>query len=530
MVTHLLGPEDPDNFRVAVGRFKERHYTDPLPGCALLPNPDPEWTGPAITTVKKASGADWSAVSIRRIASHDGLAQIAEMPTAERYDRFNSINRNGLNTAGGRGTIVHLWAEDMLAGLSPRTLTDTDMMAMSLPTASLSEAQPYLPALIEFFERYQPEPIAKEAVCIHRDLQGVGYGGTADLFAKVAGSIVVIDWKTRTATSNHGAYAEEAAQVAALAGAQYMIVRKGNLATRELPPRCDHGLIVSIKPGGCKLYEIDLELAFDHWQSMHRWWIARRSETQSIKAARTKNAAPPTAGVERQAGGVVSAPPAAIAHTLRDQIIERMRWLLDNGHTDNLLAIWPDGIPGLKTDHRHSDSELNQIGAALTTIESLAEAPFHRQPTQPARRHTNPPVTATAEIDEGPALAIADLADLTVRYSRVTDSDRATLREWAAEANSAGASISVTQRPHQRRYLITEALIAWSFYGIDRDVIGHTLDKIGAPAANTIGERLGRITIDQAQQLGQTARGLIDGTLHIMFDEAGCTITNKETH
>jgi hypothetical protein len=528
MTNHLLGPADHEHFRISVGRFKERHYTDQLPACPILPAPNPEWSGPAITTVKKASGADWSAVSIRRIANHDGLAAIADLPTGERYDRLNSINRHGLNTAGGRGTIVHLWAEDMLAGLEPRQLTDTDMMAMSLPTGALAEALPYLPALVEFFDKHQPEPIATEVVCMHQQLNGVGYGGTADLFARVGGQTVVLDWKTRTASSNHGAYAEEAAQVAALAGAQYMIVGNGENAARAALPTCDLGLIVSIKPSGCKLYEIDLALAFNHWSSMHQWWIARRTETRSIKAARTKDAAPPTAGVEQPVGGDVSAPPTEL-YTHRDQITDRLRWLIENGQTDNVLNIWPDGIPGLKTDHQHTDFELDQIHRVLTIIEALAEAPFYKQPTAPAAEHSPTATpTAPARIDEGEICTDTEIRELTDRYSRVGAAERERFRQIAAEANTAGTPISVTQMPHRRRYLITEALIAFGLFGIDPIVIDTALNLVDAQPHPTAGGRFGSLTIDQAQQLGQIARALVDGSADILFTETGCTITHKE--
>ena len=57
---------NPDDFRVAVGRFKERWYHDPLPSCAIAEQSD--WQGPSISTVKKASGQDWSFVTVKRIA------------------------------------------------------------------------------------------------------------------------------------------------------------------------------------------------------------------------------------------------------------------------------------------------------------------------------------------------------------------------------------------------------------------------------------------------------------------------------
>jgi hypothetical protein len=250
----LLGPADADHFRVKVGRFGDRFYCDPLPGCDIADATDATW--PSISTVKKASGQDWSYVAMKRCAmavATDGFKFNDD--TDGIYEAFKVHDKKARNLAFNRGTIIHLWFEDLLSGEPPRTFTPFDLEVNKLKPEALDEATRYLPAVKAWHATYQPELVAKEVVCIHRTLNGVGYGGTADAIISIDGKTYMADWKSRG--SDHDAYAEEAAQVAALAGAEYMIVvdDDGSPVRRLLPP-LNGGLIVSIKTDGCRTYPV----------------------------------------------------------------------------------------------------------------------------------------------------------------------------------------------------------------------------------------------------------------------------------
>jgi hypothetical protein len=253
----LLGPADADHFRVKVGRFGDRFYCDPLPACDIADATDATW--PSISTVKKASGQDWSYVAMKRCAHAVAKSKggFADLTTDDIYEQLKVYDKGAKNIAFNRGTIIHLWFEDLLSGEPPRTFTPFDLEVNKLKPEALDEATRYLPAVKAWFDTYEPQLVAKEVVCIHRTLNGVGYGGTADAIIRIDGKLYMADWKSRG--SDHDAHAEEAAQVAALAGAEYMIVTdETGSPVRRLLPDFEGGLIVSIKTDGCRTYPVAL--------------------------------------------------------------------------------------------------------------------------------------------------------------------------------------------------------------------------------------------------------------------------------
>lgn len=315
-MTVLKGPADADHYRVKVGRFGERFYTDPLEGSARWPKCDD--TYPSISTVKKAAGKDWSFVSMKRIgeAPAERLAQIATLPDGERHDAIKSLDKRGLEAAAQRGTNVHLYLEARLRGEPPLLLAD------GMPGAD------YVRACEAFLDDYQPKLYAAEYVVIHRSLNGVGYGGTPDAVIGIGQDLFGVDWKTRGEESSHGAYAEEAAQIAGGAFAEYMIVEGPNGPERQPLPQLAGGLVVSIKPDGYKVYPIDLAAAWNHWEAMHAWWVARRSETLSIGKPWAPKKTRPAAKHEEKAAITPVAPrptpdegPTVAVDALRDRYV-----------------------------------------------------------------------------------------------------------------------------------------------------------------------------------------------------------------
>lgn len=270
-MTHLRGPADADHYRVQVGRYRDRWYVDPLPSCPIAEATDAQW--PSVTTVKKgAGGQDWTYVGLKRVAQalEDKPDALAGLDYGSRYDRLISMNKQGLARAGTRGTNVHTYFEMGLRGQS---------IEATLPGEPGAE---YLDAVRAFFDQYQPELVAAEVVAINRTLNGVGYGGTGDAIIRIDGKTYWPDWKSRGEESNHGAYPEEAAQVGAYAMADYIIVELEDGPQRILIPDLDGGLIVSVKPDGCRIYPVDLRRAAEHWRLLHFWWSQRQNEREAI--------------------------------------------------------------------------------------------------------------------------------------------------------------------------------------------------------------------------------------------------------
>jgi hypothetical protein len=267
----LKRPDDADHYRVKVGRWGDRWYTDPLPACDIAPATDAVW--PSVTTTKKAGGGDWTFTAIKRIAQ--ALATdpkcLDGLDFYECKDKLSSINKVDLGRAQRRGTNVHTYFEMGLRGHGIKHISSPD-----------EEGGQYLSAVQSFFDTYQPELIAAEVVCIHRDLNGVGYGGTADGVIRIEGKNYWVDYKSRGEDSDHAAYPEEAGQVGAGARAQYMLVEGPNGAIRQRMPDLDGGLVISVKPDGVRLYPIDLDKAFAYWTDLHAFWVAKREEKASI--------------------------------------------------------------------------------------------------------------------------------------------------------------------------------------------------------------------------------------------------------
>jgi len=282
-MTPLRAPADADNYRVKAGRFGDRFYTDPLPADDTWPATTDDDIYPAISTVKKATGQDWSKAMVKRLAKNPSqLVEIGQLADEfERKQRLNIVDEGGLGKASNRGTIVHAHAEAVLMNRLP-------LYEMN------EEVKPYIRTLDHFFATYTPTLMAAEFVAINRHLNDhnvargnsyLGYGGTGDAVIEIDGKLWLVDWKSRAADSDHGAYAEEGAQVSAYGRADYWIVgcdESPNGAKRVKPPDLAGGLIVSIKPDSYECFPIDLDEGMAYWVDLHAWWQARRSERRSI--------------------------------------------------------------------------------------------------------------------------------------------------------------------------------------------------------------------------------------------------------
>lgn len=286
----LAGPADADMFRMTVGWG--RFYFDPLPTCTIVEATEDQW--PAYSYVKKAAEKDWSFLVVNRMSAIESaeLHRIAGLDRTQRLDAFRSHEKFAKNIAFGRGTITHLWGEDLGAGRECREITDGWLAANGYPTAARTEAELYKRAMQDFFQTYQPELVAAEYVTIHRTLNGKGYGATPDGLFRIDGGVYGIDWKTRGESTQHAAYPEEAAQIACGARAEYMIVRVDDHAERRLMPQIDGGYVVSIRPDGARLYPVDIPKAWDHWTHLHEWWVHKLKEKDSIGRVKAKRSQP----------------------------------------------------------------------------------------------------------------------------------------------------------------------------------------------------------------------------------------------
>lgn len=265
------GPTDPEQFRIKVGRYKERHYFDPLPADdtweAEDPNEDPY---PSVSTIKKVSARDFSPVAARRVAefavaNFATLAPIVKNSPDAAVDLLIGADKRGLNVASARGTAVHAVMELLAAGVEPN-MVNTDPSAF-----------PYLDTCKAILFDLQPEFDYTETVVISRSNR---YGGTFDVVMKVNGKWYLVDYKSRKA-GGHDAYIEEAWQISAYAKADYWIVAgPDGQPIRIKPPHLDGGLIISICPGDGSYvtYPVDLDKGFDGFVRMNAMWVASHAK------------------------------------------------------------------------------------------------------------------------------------------------------------------------------------------------------------------------------------------------------------
>ena len=513
----LRGPTDPDHFRVAVGRYGDRWYHDPLPADDLHPTTTAAW--PSVSTCKKASGSDWSFVALKRVnaALDERPNRFDGMNADERYEALKAINKLGLSSAASRGTNVHLMAEARLYGR----------------TALIGNTSPgveYRAAVDSFFDTYQPELVAAEFVCIHRDLNGFGYGGTCDAALRIDGKTYIVDWKSRGDDSQHGAYPEEAAQIAAYARSQYIIAEGANGAERRPVPAFDGGLIVSIKPDGCRVYPIDLEAAFDHWASLHAWWVARREERAAIgrtwaankpaalpgfDADQPKFAAVASSTTAAPAGEAVGTPvaPASPPETSAMPDFDAPPTVAPS----ELVPAPPAPAAELDMDAILLEAEAS-VAADRFGGGGMAMAPATLSPADQQNI-----VRARAFAGEGDD---ADFGALQAAHEAVSANGRAWIKALALQGMQAGVSFHASQARTVRRHELMRGLVHLAAADaaddeVLRALLEHVIGDVAHFAAVPPGQLLGSLDVHEATRFAQQVDTFIAGELVASISDTG---------
>src|SRR5262245_1476364 len=461
----IQGPAHADNYRIKVGRYKDRWYRDPLPA-------DERWNGtpdhesyPSVSIVKGASGKDWTFVALKRIAHAEKLPDIAATGFYERYEQFKVINQLDLSLAMRRGTNVHTWAE---------------CIAYGVPKVAGPEGAHYFKTVEQLFADLNPKLIAAEFVCIHRGLHGVGYGGTADVILEIDGKRYLVDWKSRSEDADHDVYPEEAGQIGGYVGCDYIIIEDADPtnvhgAKRADMPKLDGGLIVSIKPDSYEVYPIELDRAIEHFHAMHAWWNARRIEGQTTGPKWAPRRAVP---LEQQLQ-------ESIDHVERKKIL----YARFDKLTGEQKARFNESIGGIDRDNLDSVERLLDDIVNPPTIRDMAQARMERDAAREADRRLS---------GEG---GIPDPNDVAMFGLRWDFNLSAPAKRWITgivdEAQIAHVDFRLSELSTQRRADIYCALTEWAehFDGKDDRAFGAA---IGMVAMNDVsdtplGERIGRL-------------------------------------
>lgn len=364
-MTAIHGPEHPDRFRIS-DRYKRRWYVDPLPADDTWG----AWDGeePAISTLKKA----WSKEFKKKLTTGQTVKLDAYRAAVYAVDNIDHVRKiakddreaavatvaisadHALNRAARRGTGVHQAAEWRANNMPvPENLFSDDV-------------KPYLPVVDKFVADLRPTFLYSEVVGIRRGW----WGCTIDTVFEIDGITYVADWKTRDATSNHGAYELEACQIGANARCDYYIVRRGDHAVRAPLPTIDAGMIVSIRPDGYELYPIDLHPAGDSAEQLRMGWEMRRDGEAAARKAIGRPIHPSTL---RPADAMAE---QADINVVTGWLRERVTYLIDNhpAAANELVRRWP-AVPTLKQGG-HNIDQLNLIADICDQVEAAHQIPF----------------------------------------------------------------------------------------------------------------------------------------------------------
>lgn len=514
-MTVLMGPADADHYRVKIGRYRDRWYTDPLPGCDIAEASD--WHGPSVSATKPPFANKY--VPMRAIADMptDDWKRLATKEPDARYEAIKTHEKQVSQANMKRGGIVHKWAEDRLLGHPINT------QFLDGPVAAQEQALRFLPALESFFDTYQPELVACEVVCLHRTLNDVGYGGTSDAFIRVESDVWCVDWKSRN--SDHDAYPDEAGQGGAYIGAEYMIITgpDGN-PTRVKVPAVAGVLIVSIREDGFRTYPIDAQGAIDHYHEMHRWWTAQQQLTAnkvigrpwapktSVAAAADDGDVPPTSSTSSVAPSAATDP---TYNTRRNRLLERYRSMNDR----EKMAY---------CDIHIDPNNLDAIETALNQVDSFARV------IPPAPVVTSPVVEPPTPPDEGDTVADTDVKALQKRFEKLPLEGSLWTGRLVAEGKTSH-DFRIKDRPTVRRYEIYRGILAlaeWSYGNTAYpEKIGDEVDDYVkaicqavwcAPQPNLpAGQLLGQLDFAQAIDFARTAIDLTQDRYHVHTDEDG---------
>jgi hypothetical protein len=314
-MTLVHGPSHPDMFRVQVGRFGDRFYVDNLPPDEIC-DPDTSQPMPSVSVIKGAFPKflnNWVA-GVTAGWAFDNQKAWSQLDRESAVEVISKASNRIKNEAADRGSTIHGIVEDLCFGRHVNELLIPD------------KVRPFMHSVKRMVAEMQLEPMFMECVVFNHEIE---YGGTFDYIGSVGTGnrkrVGLLDFKTR---EKYNVYEDEAAQLAAYAGAEYIIGEVAGEAKRIKMPKIDFAAIVTITPHGYQIHEVDLDNAWVLWVSLADFWRAKRLKMYK---------------------GIVPASGIAQPEQLKEQLKERIG-LMSAEARKRLAASWPAGLPTLKQD------------------------------------------------------------------------------------------------------------------------------------------------------------------------------------
>jgi hypothetical protein len=359
--------------------------------------------------------------------------------------------------------------------------------------------------------------------------------GTFDLLVEdETGQKFVADIKTGSSLLGALAFAVQLS-IYANADALYNqgAAKDGSEDTREPMPEVSklHGVIIHVQPGSgvCELHWLDLATGAEALELAIAVRQMRKAKTLSPLTVevdvveRTKQIA--------AAEKILSAADGNVDDEWRGWMRDRLKVLIDAGHSDLIRRSWPEGVPTLGSGDPIANHLADVIEQAVAIMEREVEAEFPApKPSEPAAATPKKRSTRKPAADEGGEVGLAETQAVNKAARALTVDGRTWLGAVMAAAKKANRAINMTGaggKTTERRFIIASSLLAIADHADDdltRSLLSIAMGEELQPA-HELGDAVGSLTIDEATRLGHLARALNAGSLIPIWESDGVRIT-----
>lgn len=441
---------------------------------------------PSVTTVLGIVGKGealkhWAANEVAKYAVNNRNTW-AQLDDAAAIDLLKREPLRFLDRAASRGTDVHALAEAYAkTGTMPQWA---------------EEISGYVEALRRFYDEHQPVPLLVEHTVFNTK---VGYAGSFDLLCTLPAfgeSVVILDYKTSKAV-----YPDVAAQLAAYAHATEYV--DGN--EMKLLPPVERGVVVRFAADGqYQVVECDISAGWEYFKAV-RAVFNIPTKPLLLGDVRTPLTHSDTNRIR-----------------LRETLVARLAWMRDNNREalQHVVANWSVDLATFKSDHKHSNIELQRIEKIIVDAEREHSVPFHgavtaTEPDQPEPAVQPPVTTNSDELTVDPK----EVDKVRKRLESSTDEVRDSVRKIAQQANRAKRNISLNGKPSLRRVLLADTLIDMITESAGTvDLLEATLTHIGVRTDHTLGYDVGGLDIDSIQKMSVILEAIRANTTALQYN------------
>ena len=446
----------------------------------------------------------------------DLFAQVAACPDDD-TKRLDGLMEQALEAGGGSvganmGTALHEFTQRLDLG---------EITVDDIPEPWRADVQAYVDTIKAHGLTIVTDLI--EVTLVNDELQ---LAGTADRFYRTRqGNLICADLKTGKAIgANPLAYM---VQLTAYAHSELYNIDSGQ-RTPIGDVDLETGLIIHLPAGKahCDLYEVNLKSSLTAAKlavSVKEW--------QKRRDLITKLPAP--ISIDQAVANVVDGIPGTeplVTDVRRAWLVDRINNLRANQFAfRDLASLWPSDIPKLSNkEHHHTDAEIDMLVNLIASLEATHEIAFGAiDPNTPViesnRRQTKiKKATPKPDLDADDAEPSL-IEELRTQIGELSAEEKVRLDWMASLCAKAKKSVSLRARPSFRRAMIASAMIVLAQF--DEDIIEALINESlmidNTPDGRTIGNKLGSLTISDAQDLEYLATRLSEGRLGIRYNDDG---------